>query len=122
MADDTAREPASEETPLLRSEGDAPLPDEASTKELIWILGSIWLGVFLAALGMINRFLPLFATNNLHRYDYRRYSLRAHLLILQFLLAALVARNFVPDLQCRLPAAQRPTDRYLFPSLGIGLL
>ncbi|CAI7581725.1 unnamed protein product [Penicillium bialowiezense] len=50
MADDTAREPASEETPLLRSEGDAPLPDEASTKELIWILGSIWLGVFLAAL------------------------------------------------------------------------
>ena len=59
MTDNTVREPASEETPLLRSDGDAPLPDEASTKELIWILGSIWLGVFLAALGMINQLLPL---------------------------------------------------------------
>ena len=52
--DDPVREPASEQTPLLRapSEGGTPLPKEASTKELIWILGSIWLGVFLAALGM----------------------------------------------------------------------
>ncbi|CAI7655740.1 unnamed protein product [Penicillium discolor] len=52
--DDTAREPASEQTPLLRDAPDAnentPLPQEPSTKELIWILGSIWLGVFLAAL------------------------------------------------------------------------
>lgn len=54
--DDTAREPASEQTPLLRDAPDVnentPLPQEPSTKELIWILGSIWLGVFLAALGM----------------------------------------------------------------------
>lgn len=54
--DDTAREPASEQTPLLRNAPDAnentPLPQEPSTNELIWILGSIWLGVFLAALGM----------------------------------------------------------------------
>jgi hypothetical protein len=54
---DTAREPASEQTPLLRdapesNAQDTPLSDEPSTKELIWILGSIWLGVFLAALGM----------------------------------------------------------------------
>ncbi|CAI7570305.1 unnamed protein product [Penicillium glandicola] len=54
-AGDTAREPASEQTPLLRdAPGDAnentPLPQERSTRELIWILGSIWLGVFLAAL------------------------------------------------------------------------
>lgn len=53
--DETAREPASEQTPLLRDAPDAnentPLPQEPSTKELIWILGSIWLGVFLAALG-----------------------------------------------------------------------
>jgi hypothetical protein len=54
---DTVREPASEQTPLLRDASesnaqDTPLSDEPSTKELIWILGSIWLGVFLAALGM----------------------------------------------------------------------
>jgi hypothetical protein len=49
------REPASEQTPLLRApseNGDTSLPKEPTTKELIWILGSIWLGVFLAALGM----------------------------------------------------------------------
>lgn len=52
--------PISEQTPLL---GDAsqhagtgdgsgvPLAQERSTKELILILGSIWVGVFLAALG-----------------------------------------------------------------------
>jgi hypothetical protein len=54
---DTAREPVSEQTPLLRdvpesNAQETPLSDEPSTKELIWILGSIWLGVFLAALGM----------------------------------------------------------------------
>jgi hypothetical protein len=48
--DEPTTESASEQTPLLR-ERDTPLPQEASTKELIWILGSIWLGVFLAALG-----------------------------------------------------------------------
>lgn len=53
MAREDVREPASEQTPLLRApDGDTPLPKEVSTKELIWILGSIWLGVFLAALGM----------------------------------------------------------------------
>mgnify|MGYP001636376034 CR=1 FL=1 len=57
-AGDTAREPASEQTPLLRDSPNSdanentPLHQEPSTKELIWILGSIWLGVFLAALGM----------------------------------------------------------------------
>jgi hypothetical protein len=35
-----------------------PLPQEPSTKELIWILGSIWLGVFLAALGHPHRVNP----------------------------------------------------------------
>ncbi|CAG8419970.1 unnamed protein product [Penicillium salamii] len=51
MATEDEREPASEQTPLLRApDGDTPLPKEVSTKELVWILGSIWLGVFLAAL------------------------------------------------------------------------
>lgn len=34
------------------TEEQPPLTKEASTKELILVLGSIWLGVFLAALGM----------------------------------------------------------------------
>lgn len=56
MAVDDSREPVSEQTPLLRdapgdANGNTPLTQEPSTKELIWILGSIWLGVFLAALG-----------------------------------------------------------------------
>lgn len=48
----------SEQTPLLRDDpasiaaGDQePVAEEPSTRELIVILGSIWVGVFLAALG-----------------------------------------------------------------------
>ncbi|KAJ5168588.1 uncharacterized protein N7482_004182 [Penicillium canariense] len=57
--DEPARVPVSEETPLLRDVSPAnagqandqePLAEERSTRELILILGSIWLGVFLAAL------------------------------------------------------------------------
>ena len=66
MSSDSARAP-SEQTPLLRdadpanarpADGQAqrgqeqePAPREISTQKLILILGSIWLGVFLAALG-----------------------------------------------------------------------
>ncbi|KAJ5669805.1 hypothetical protein N7462_010875 [Penicillium macrosclerotiorum] len=58
--DESTRIPSTEETPLLREtdpasssqpEGQGPVPEEPSTKELIVILSSIWLGVFLAALG-----------------------------------------------------------------------
>lgn len=57
--DDLVGEPVYEQTPLIRDASDdvdasTPLPQEPSTKELIWILGSIWLGVFLAALGMVS--------------------------------------------------------------------
>jgi hypothetical protein len=58
--DETSRIPASEQTPLLRDdpanagppEGQKPVAEEPSTQELLVILCSIWLGVFLAALGM----------------------------------------------------------------------
>lgn len=64
MTLEEAREPASEQIPLLRApDGDTPLPKEASPKELIWILGSIWLGVFLAALGMRTSIQSLFIIN-----------------------------------------------------------
>lgn len=61
-SDEPARAPVSEETPLLHdadpahadeTSGREPLTEERSTKELILILGTIWLGVFLAALGML---------------------------------------------------------------------
>lgn len=49
---------ATEQTPLLPegAQQDAPTgpedDQEASTRELILILGTVWVGVFLAALGM----------------------------------------------------------------------
>lgn len=56
---DAERAHATEQTPLLREadpastpSSDGPEPEEASTKELVVTLASIWLGVFLAALGM----------------------------------------------------------------------
>ncbi|KAJ5759466.1 hypothetical protein N7520_006622 [Penicillium odoratum] len=55
---DTVGVPATEQTPLLRDANpvgsvptdEQPAAEEVSTKELIIILGSIWVGVFLAAL------------------------------------------------------------------------
>lgn len=59
ISDETVGVPVTQNTPLLRdaeSQADRTknpdvVPDELSTKELLWILGSIWPGVFLAALG-----------------------------------------------------------------------
>lgn len=72
--------PPTEQTPLLRDSrdgssaeaqnGEAVASEEASAvkeptaKELILILGSIWLGVFLAALGMCD-YTPLSAQRSL---------------------------------------------------------
>lgn len=60
--DDAERARVTEQTPLLREADPASVgpsdghqPEEASTKELIITLASIWLGVFLAALGMTMR-------------------------------------------------------------------
>ncbi|KAJ5826128.1 hypothetical protein N7474_003266 [Penicillium riverlandense] len=61
MSDDETSNPATEQTPLLRDDPAAnqdqpqnnaqvPLRKEATTKELVVILGTIWIGVFLAAL------------------------------------------------------------------------
>ena len=59
--DEHPRAPVSEETPLLRDadpahadqpNGHEQLTEERPITELILILGSTWLGVFLAALGM----------------------------------------------------------------------
>ncbi|KAI9925211.1 hypothetical protein ASPWEDRAFT_164322 [Aspergillus wentii DTO 134E9] len=57
-AAEAARVPVTEQTPLLgetaqpdeSEEPEVPLAKEPSTKELLLVLGSIWLGVFLAAL------------------------------------------------------------------------
>lgn len=64
--------PTTEQTPLLRDEtlqhavadaagtqeSQVPSIQESSTKELVLVLGSIWVGVFLAALG-ITRLIPI---------------------------------------------------------------
>ena len=92
-----ARAAASEQTPLLRDANPAcPRPDEAqepvpetSTKELIAILSSIWLGVFLAALGMFHKYLRLSdphvyvdETDSLcSRYNNRRDAFCSHLIL-----------------------------------------
>lgn len=67
MSTDGGERPrATEQTPLLREIEPVPVDQEeeqterappeyeVSAKELIVILGSIWLGVFLAALGMLH--------------------------------------------------------------------
>lgn len=120
-ADETERFRATEQTPLLgetdpgpsdQAEEQAPLAEEASFKELIVILGSIWLGVFLAALGMLH--LPSsneFQSNQSYcRFNYRRDTIGAHLVFLQLVLAALLAGNLLPHLECRFPASEWPTD------------
>jgi len=54
LRDGRPAQPGGEEAAAAReAEGsDVPLAKEPSAKELVLILGSIWLGVFLAALGM----------------------------------------------------------------------
>lgn len=63
-ANEAARPPTTEQTPLLgdgaqhatgypeETSEHGEVPKEASMKELLVIMSSIWLGVFLAALGM----------------------------------------------------------------------
>lgn len=54
----TLRDLATEQTPLLPEQAQQDVPtgpeddQEPNTKELILALGSVWVGVFLAALGM----------------------------------------------------------------------
>ena len=63
-SDVDARASVTEHTPLLRDNASdpylqdeqEPTAEEPTTKELILILSSIWLGVFLAALGMLGPF------------------------------------------------------------------
>jgi hypothetical protein len=49
----TARdESISEQTPLLAGQSQPPAEEEPSTKRLLLVLCGIWVGVFLAALGV----------------------------------------------------------------------
>lgn len=114
--------PATEQTPLLREEtqqyappdtaatqdSEVPLAQEPSTRELVLILGSIWVGVFLAALGMItgtefSRFVchanPVIICRYYHRCD----ADGPNILVLSLSVAAFLAGNCVSDFQCRIP-------------------
>lgn len=104
---------ATEQTPLLRDadptnsgsgEGQ-PEPEDPSTRELIIVLGAIWVGVFLAALGKLHYFQGIFvlmANQQISRYNHCRNAIGAHLILLQLILALVMACNLLSDLECRL--------------------
>lgn len=113
--------PVTEQTPLLREDtqqhappgtaatqdSEFPLAQEPSTRELILILGSIWVGVFLAALGMIAGLTfcglsALLIPVMICRYYNCCDSDSPDILVLSFSIAALVAGNCVSDFQCRI--------------------
>jgi hypothetical protein len=53
-AENDGREPVSEQTPLLADQPQPAVEDaEPSTKRLLLVLCSVWVGVFLAALGIV---------------------------------------------------------------------
>jgi hypothetical protein len=126
---DAERARATEQTPLLRdadpaSAGrDGQEPDEISTKELVITLGSVWLGIFLAALGMSKRpeLMERSLTKAHRRFNDCRDTVSTHLLLLQLLLASIMAGNFLPHFECRLSASQWSIDRYILASLGFGV-
>lgn len=130
-AEENERLRATEQTPLLgeadpaaldRAE-EAPLAEEASFKELIVILGSIWLGVFLAALGMwCSPSFEFHSNQRRCRFNHCSDIIRTHLVIFQLLLAAFLAGNLLPHFQCGIPASERPADRYILSAMGSGLL
>lgn len=112
----------SEQTPLLgdeaqhavvdpqeHGEDEAVLAQEPSSKELILILGCIWLGVFLAALGTGFRRVKLAQAlkADCTRYNDCCYTHRSHLVVLPLLLLALLVSDLLPDFQCRFPAVER---------------
>ena len=131
----------SETTPLLREDQDraenglinsgegasttagtedsgAPLAVEPSSKELLAILGSAWLGVFLAALG-ISSILTLISLANIsveyvliddfsrlmNRWNYYRRHFRSNILVVRFSLPHFMACIVVLYFQLSLPTA-----------------
>jgi hypothetical protein len=59
---------------------EVPLAEEPSTAKLILVLGSIWLGCFLAALGVYSHELALCPlTKSICRYHRDRHSQRANI-------------------------------------------
>lgn len=70
-----------EQGPDGREESDVPIPAEPSTKKIVLIIGSMWLGSFFAALGQSHTVPTTWVypthpadTIYIHRLDYRRYA------------------------------------------------
>lgn len=55
------------------------------------------------------------------RFNNCRDTVSTHLLLLQLLLASIVAGNFLPHFERRLSASQWSIDRYILASLGVGV-
>lgn len=104
----------SEQTPLLQAhhepsseesqEHEEGVLKEPNMRELVVIMSSIWLGVFLAALGTSSS-KPVSLETNPGRHNNRRYPNSSHLLVLQLLLSPLLAGHVIFNLKCRLPTA-----------------
>lgn len=119
--DEPRGEPVSEQTPLLgdhtpneplpSGDSEVPLAEEPSSKELILVLGSIWVGVFLAALGMTcpTTGSPFAEADGVRHYNCR-YSHCPHLVLLPVLHSAVLARYLLPDFQCRLSTTEWASD------------
>lgn len=104
---ETARDgPASEQTPLLANQPQPAEEQEPSTKRLLVIVFSMWLGVFLAALGM-DYFPHLEHRHKLtmYRYDHCSYFIGPNLVLVQLSVPALLASNGLLDFQRSLSAA-----------------
>lgn len=120
---DPERSRATEQTPLLREVEPVPVdqeeeqterapPDyEVSVKELSVILGSIWLGVFLAALGSLHySALCEFTGSRRCRFNHCCDTLSTDLVFIQLFLSTLLAGSLLFNLKCRVPTIEWPID------------
>lgn len=113
---------ASERSPLLENgiNGGAvadspPLPEEPSTAKLLLILSSIWVGVFLAALGLFSiGDMNAQASLTMRRLDSHCDSEQPHFRLVQLVHPLLMARLGIPDCECCAAAPQRTADGHLW--------
>ena len=100
-----------------------PIPDEPSNQRLAWILGSVYVGVFLAALGMLTPHLGsilwLTFSSRWHRHSNLD---RPNIDVFQVTVPDLLAGLFLSHLECRFSALGRPSHRHLLPSNRPSLL
>ena len=96
------------------SEDEVPIAEEPSTAKLLLVLGSIWIGCFLAALGLpqITMTQSNAILTNCSRFYNNCYTLRTDIVIFRLAVSSFMARIRLPYCQRRHPTSQRPSDRH----------